>query len=151
MASSSSGHLHPQVLPRPLVDVVGDGDGGGHLAEVGDDAAVEAGEALGAPDVAEEAEHVRLLGGQVEVLAGLALQLGAHQRQRVGGHLPAAAAERPGGQQRERGQRRVARRRVLRQVLPLQGLQNKKKDSLLLHPHLVLLSRRPFKKVEASE
>ena len=91
MASSSSGHLYPQVLPRPLVDVVGDGDGGGHLAEVGDDAAVEAGEALGAPDVAEEAEHVRLLGGQVEVLAGLALQLGAHQRQRVGGHLPAAA------------------------------------------------------------
>ena len=66
---------------------------------------------------------MRLLLGQVEVLAGLALQLGAHEGQRVGGHLPAAAAERPEGEQLQRRRRRVARLRVLQQVLALQSLQ----------------------------
>ena len=119
----SSGHLHPQSLARPLVDVVRDGDGGGHLAEVGDDAAVQPDEALGPPNVPEEAEHVRLLRGQVEILAGLALQLGADEGQRVGGNLAAAAAEGPEGEEGDRGQRRVPRYRVLRQVFPLQSLQ----------------------------
>ena len=119
----SSGHLHPQFLARPLVDVVRDGDCGGHLAEVGDDAAVQPGEALCPPDVPEEAEHVRLFRGQVEILAGLALQLRADEGQGVGGHLAAAAAVRPEGEEGERGQGRVSRLRVLRQVFPLQSLQ----------------------------
>ena len=49
-----SGHLHSESLARPLVDVVGDGDGGRDLAEVGDDAAVQTRDALVAQDVPGE-------------------------------------------------------------------------------------------------
>ena len=72
---------------------------------------------------------MRLLLGQVEVLAGLALQLGAHEGQRVRGNLPAAATERPEGQQLQRRRRRVALLRVLQQVLPLQSLQGEGSNS----------------------
>ena len=36
------GHLHPQFTACPLVHVVGDGDGGGHLEKVWHDSSVQA-------------------------------------------------------------------------------------------------------------
>jgi hypothetical protein len=69
-ARRRSRHLHAQMFPHPLVDVVGDRDGGRHLAKVGQDAAVETADALGAQDVAEQTDRVRLLGGQVQIQTG---------------------------------------------------------------------------------
>ncbi len=58
------------MFPRSFVDVVGDGDGGSHFAEVGDDAAVQALDALVAEGVSEQSDHLRLLVGQAQVETG---------------------------------------------------------------------------------
>ena len=66
----SSDHFDAQVFPRSLVDVVGDGDGGGYLAEVGHDTAVQPLQTLVAKRVAKQTNHLCLLIRQTEVETG---------------------------------------------------------------------------------
>lgn len=74
---------------------IGDADRGADLAEVGEEAAVEAAQPLHPPGVAQQAEAVGLLARQRQLgpEAGLALQLGPDQGERVGGELTAARTE----------------------------------------------------------
>ena len=108
-------HLHPELFPHPLVhpgcityqyqdktggdatevSPVGDADRGADLAEVGEEAAVEAAQPLHPPGVAQQAEAVGLLVRQRQLgpEAGLALQLRPDQGERVGSELTATRTE----------------------------------------------------------
>ena len=70
-----SGHLNAESASCPFVHIVGDGDGGGHLAKVGHQAAVEAAHPLRSDNVPEEAPGVSLLLGQLQLGPRLGLQL----------------------------------------------------------------------------
>ncbi len=61
------GHIHSQVLPRPLVYVVGDRDGRSHLAEVWHNPSIKALDALISQDETKQAQRVRLLLWQLQI------------------------------------------------------------------------------------